>query len=206
MISPGSACLRAKIEHALGRLVAAAFAIVLLASPLRADAQAGRPPFSRVSATAYGTVLDSCGVTQTAVTISTFGTTDLENAPNAAASVVVYRFDRCKRSPVFAYGASRRCDLSVGAADGSRWPKSVTVSGQIPLSVFTSSGHSRDTARFELTLQWVNAPSGSSDENHSGAAGDDLYDHSVDTIGEMTLPALGLRSFPLPNGQMKFER
>ncbi|MGU7781323.1 hypothetical protein [Burkholderia sp. PU8-34] len=206
MISPRSTCLRTKIERALGRLIAAAFAITLVASPLRAGAQAGQPSFSRVSATAYGTVLDSCGVTQTAVTISTSGRTDLKNAPHAAASVVVYRFDRCKRSPVFAYGASRRCDLSIGAADGSRWPESVTVSGQIPLSVFTSSGNSRDTATFELTLHLVNAPPPYSDENHGDAAGNGLYDYSVDTTGAMTLPALGLRSFPLPNGQMKFER
>ncbi|MGU7771429.1 hypothetical protein ACV229_14735 [Burkholderia sp. MR1-5-21] len=206
MISPHLASLRARIKHALGRLVPAAFAITLLTSSLRADSQASQPSFSRVSATAYGTVLDSCGVTQTAVTISTFGTTDFKNASNAAASVVVYRFDRCKRSPVFAYGASRRCDLSVGAADGSRWPESVTVSGQLPLSVFTSSGNRRDAATFELTLHLVNAPPEHGDDNQTGTAGNGLYDYSVDTTGAMTLPALGLRSFPLPNGQMKFER
>lgn len=206
MTSPHSASPRSRIEHAFGRMVPAAFAITLLASPLRADAQAGQPSFSRVSVTAYGTVLDSCGVTQTAVTISTFGTTDFKHASNAAASVVVYRFDRCTRSPVFASGASRRCDLSVGAADGSRWPESVTVSGQLSLSVFASSGNRRDTATFELTLHLVNAPSEPSDENRIGAAGNGPYDYSVDTTGSMTLPALGLRSFPLPNGQMKFER
>lgn len=82
----------------------------------------------------------------------------------------------------------------------------MTVSGQLPLSVFTSSGNRRDTATFELTLHLVNAPSEHSDENQIGAAGNGLYDYSVDTTGAMTLPALGLRSFPLPNGQMKFER
>ncbi|RQS70412.1 hypothetical protein DID96_14780 [Burkholderia sp. Bp8963] len=149
-------------------------------------------------------------MTQTAVTISTFGVKSLEAAPTATASVVVYRFDSCKRSSVFAYGSSRRCDLSVGAAGDGRLPESVKVSGRLPLSVFTSSGNSRDTATFELTFHLVYAPNAHRDEHPGDATIDTpskgLYDYNIDATGAMTLPTLGLRSFPLPNGQMKFER
>ncbi|MBN3791816.1 hypothetical protein [Burkholderia sp. Ac-20353] len=210
MTSPLFAWLRADFVNAVGRPAAVALVVILLASPLHANAQASQHAFSRVSANAYGTVLDPCGVTQTAVTISTFGVKSLEEVPNATASVVVYRFDSCKRTSVFAYGSSRRCDLSVGAASDGRLPESVTVSGKLPLSVFTSSGNSRDTATFELTLHLVNAPSAYRDENPVDATIDapskGLYDYNIDASGAMTLPTLGLRSFPLPNGQMKFER
>jgi len=179
---------------------------MLLAAPLRTNAQASQQSFSRVSANAYGTVLDSCGVTQTAVTLSTFDTTNSRNASDTTASVVVYRVDSCKHSSVFAYGSSPGCDFTVSTASGSQLPESLTVSGTIPLRVFASSGNGRDPATFTVALHLVPALLERGNASPLTAARNGLYDYNVDATGEMTLPALGLRLFPLSNGQVKFER
>jgi hypothetical protein len=175
------------------------------ASPAGANAHDSPPSFSRLSGNAYGTVLDSCGVTQIAVTISALATPSPDNAPTATASVVFYRFDSCKGSSVFASGSSRRDDLSVEVANGGHWPETVTVSGQIPLHVFTTTGN-RDPATFRLTLHRVNPLSWQSGEDLIRATSNGLYEYNDGATGALTLPEFELRSFPLPNGQMKIER
>ena len=134
---------------------AAIAALVLVESPVDANAEPTQYSVNGASGEAFGIAYDACSYSHVFITVAEHGTI-LNNAANNIAYAFIYRADWCRHISTAASGSARNVKLSVSSANGRHVPQSISASGQISLHVYsTASGNSTDTLAFQLTLTLV---------------------------------------------------